>query len=829
MKRLGYSCYGLALTGSLAGSLLAAGMAFGAAAKKPLFTVSSEPPPGFKQLAKPQKILIDVYLGGRYLGVFNATVAPNYVVFANPKKLVAKLTGIKNAKRVIHALSGKLLPHSNLVCHQYTHAICRNLKPKVAGIIYNPGNFRAYVFVNPYYLKRPSVHHRELPDSTAGLSYLNRIYMVSSNSSLDNEHDYSLTTSNTFGYEDAHINVIASYANDLTDGGNAELREANFELTHHRYRYSFGLLDTLGNTFLANQTILGAQFETTLDTLPDIQSDLGTPLNIFLNFPSQVSIYKDGELIYTERYPSGNQHIDTRSFPEGAYPIVIKIMNSQGGTREENRFFVKTNDLAPIGLPQYYASVGELTGFDRYNAGSTLTLASTPIAQAGVRLRLGDRWGWSASALASDEVGYFNTGIAFFDQHWEIKPSALVGTDGSVGYSIYTSLEFDRFFFNGSLTELWHGNEQEFNQLVRQRDFSRLLSLNTLQASVSANCRIASNTSIGFNATVNESEVQRTTYSYGPSFRTVLFHLGRAPVNLDIEANDSQDGYTVLAGLSVNFSVDDWALSAAGGYNWQGDTTSFANDSGGTGSASAYYNNRDQTDNGFSVGMNANIDPEVQSAGAVYQYQNNRLHLSTYGNYNHSDRNDGFAQYGGTLSTHIAWTPEATTVGAGRTSANTGLIVDVDTAQVPGKFDVYVGNRLVKHVEANDSALVLLPPFHTYKIHLVDRSQHLFQVKDVEQVVTLYPGNVQYLQWQAVQTHIVIGHFENAAGESVAHAMLQGGIGYAVSDNLGYFQLRVGNRQRYIDATLAGQHCRVKLPASVYQQEYVYLGDVHCS
>ena len=70
------------------------------------------------------------------------------------------------------------------------------------------------------------------------------------------------------------------------------------------------------------------------------QNSNATPILLYLDSPSTLSVYKSDQLISVQELPAGNQYLDTSSFPIGAYQLKIKIRDQYMHERSLSNFFV---------------------------------------------------------------------------------------------------------------------------------------------------------------------------------------------------------------------------------------------------------------------------------------------------------------------------------------------------------------------------------------------------------------------------------------------------------------------------------------------------------
>ena len=301
--------------------------------KESLFSTSSAPPPGFEGLSTLHSQFVDLYFQGQMVGVVQAKVSETQFLFSHPGQVVGLIADrLKDTAPVQAALQNELPPHSDLVCHKKQPQGCPLIAPEVAGVIYDPTTFKVALFVNErFYKPGAALGEQLLGDSTVGLSYLNNMSAVTTHigGGLAN-NQYAIHSFQTVGYHNGRLETAMDYANNLMGDTRFAIDNAHWAWYHKAREYDAGMFNTIGNFFFVNQPIVGVQVKSTLATLINGSAGSGVPISVPLNFPSQVSVYEEGRLIYTGQYPAGNQVIDTRNFPAGAYPIVIKITSAQG-------------------------------------------------------------------------------------------------------------------------------------------------------------------------------------------------------------------------------------------------------------------------------------------------------------------------------------------------------------------------------------------------------------------------------------------------------------------------------------------------------------------
>ena len=178
----------------------------------------SEAPPGFEALSQPQTTMLDIYYAGRSIGSTMATFGPKSVVIENPIEIVSSIPRLKDAEKVLSALSGPLEPNANLVCPEDPDLVeggakdCGKLEPQVAGVILDESKFRLDVFISSdlldvYELGIP----RYLPKSDAGPSMVSS-FAGAASGSAKTDNVYNIRNQSIFGWGEGRVRANTNYS-----------------------------------------------------------------------------------------------------------------------------------------------------------------------------------------------------------------------------------------------------------------------------------------------------------------------------------------------------------------------------------------------------------------------------------------------------------------------------------------------------------------------------------------------------------------------------------------------------------------------------------------
>ena len=136
-------------------------------------------------------------------------------------------------------------------------------------------------------------------------------------------------------------------------------------------------------------------------------------------------------------------------------------------------------------------------------------------------------------------------------------------------------------------------------------------------------------------------------------------------------------------------------------------------------------------------------------------------------------------------------------------------------AQRNGALRIYVNNVPRNTVDIGGRAVIYLSPYATYRIHLAQETGDMIAVSGGERKVTLYPGNVVHLQWQAHHYSVVVAHMVDGAGAPLVGATLTESDNTAITDDTGQFQAELTRPELLHFTTQAGTSCSATLPGNV--------------
>lgn len=774
---------------------------------QPLFLAEAGVPPGFEALSKPQRSLVDIYYGNRYLGSQLATYTAETIRLSDPQALVRLIGDISDPALVGKTLGATLDSHGEQVCLQPGQTDCGLLEPAIAEVIFDESRFRVDVFVNRrFLLTRSAAVTRYLPPSDGGYSFMQNFAATLSGTrgrggaaGANNSEDYVLYGTSVFAKGENSLHSHWDYARDQNFSVADFYGQREFEGVHYR----FGLMRTegFGLSFTPDQTLTGVRIGSSSRTRADTRFSGGIPLALFLPVRGRVEVRKDNRLIASYFFEAGSQQLDTSAFPTGAYDVTIRVLDEQGRqVSEERRFFAKQFDLPPIGEWRYFMETGQMMSA----TGKTLPKRTRGfLARAGVSRRLTDTLATTVSAAINSNSSLLEAGLFNIGYGYELSPSVMVGDGGARGFNILGRTTLGRAVINIGHRQLWHDNT---STVVESGDGPPLLGESFSQSNLSLSVPVyRGNASYAFSQTRTGDNPR--TRSHALAYRTSLYRV--ADLDIDMDISYSRSGDDQVARLGFNFRLRDrhwrWQATPRAQHDWQNSVRTRRSERvrlSASWENPALVDATLRTDFGVETGTgNARYDARLEAANSWGQ---TRLSL------NHVAGSRAVTSYAASLSSSFMTEGNHLALG-GEQNADSALMVKIK-GQVGDTFAVRVNGQRRGYAVAGRPSLVPLPPYAQYAISISPTGAALYDFDERERMVTLYPGNVVLLNYEAVALRLLFGRLV-LAGQPVSGVQIKGGQYPAASDDYGLFQLELRADQKAVEAILGdGRRCRLEVP-----------------
>ncbi|WP_158595985.1 TcfC E-set like domain-containing protein [Oleomonas cavernae] len=723
--------------------------------------IQTAPPPGFDDLRQPQDALVDVIYDGEPIGAFAATFRPGAIRFADPAALAGAVPGLAEREAVTAALSGDLETHAERLCGVAPVPGCGVLEPTVASVIFDADRFRATLFLAISY-RGTAAGGQYLPAPADRPGFVQSFAAAAS--SGEDDLAGSRTSVRSFSLLSlGAARLIADTAADSQQGGALDRLEVQYD--HERWRGEAGLYRTTLMPLLGERRFLGAGLTTTLDTLRDADQASGSRLSVFLASRGQVEVYREGRLLSARSYEAGTRELETRDLPDGAYLVTLRVV-TQGNVREETRFFVKNAAIPPAGLPFWELDAGVLADDD---ISLTPEAGGTPFVHAATRYRLSDSF-----ALGGDlVVGSRQQGIGglfyYQLQQVQLQLDSFASTDGVYGLGLAARGDNGPFSYSGSIRRIWGGEaprrraaqdtDDDLSFILRDPDDLFDAGGAATQVNLALDYHFEDGPHLGLRALYLAGADDVETYAAGPIVFWPLFSDGALRLDLSAQATATEEQQFVFAQLRLSWGDGDIDVTSEAGWSGavagdeQGDSSS-----GPFGRAQAIWHTAQAAGERLDLSAATAADSrrtEV-SAGLDYQGPKGRVDAEI------AHETDGGTRYAGNLFVNVVGDPDALAWG-GNEVRGSAVIVAV-SGRPDTVYRVLIDEQPRAEVAAGARLVLPLEPYKSYDVRIVQKSGGLVDYDASPRRVTLYPGNVTTLQWNAARFVSLFGQATTPGG-----------------------------------------------------------------
>lgn len=784
-------------------------------------------PQGFDALASSHDVMVDVYFGNQKIAETLAVAEPGLLKFRAPQEIITKLPEVIDGLALERALSGELPTNSSAACTKTKSTACGVLNPAVAAILYDEDRFRVDLFINPRLLRITTADQSGfLPPPSAPLSLTSAVGLAAAGT-FGGSNYYNLQNRTVIALGNARLRTSNSFASKL----GWVVDDFVAEVDRKELRYSAGMFWAPGDEFTGQRRIVGAGIGTQFDTWAGRDTLQGTPLVLFLARSARVELLVDGRLVSSRSYGAGNNELDTSALADGSYIVLMRIHEENGSVREEKRFFAKNAHIAPLGHPVYFAYFGLLANTRAYHP---VSLSHTLYYQTGVAWRLNNSMALDGEILGTQRKAILEAGGSLIRPFGKLRLAGILSTSGDKGALVQlASGGCGLFNFNFDLRRVWSGDGNPLIPLPRFIDTFdttaptgvQLASGSYTQVVGSVGLRLA-NGYLSLVGTYRKDRTSGTDYSIGPSLSMPLVNRNGLQVLFDASAQRTRTTSAGFAGVRILYTSGGLSLMSTAGQSVQDDRSkSRGTRSQLTGSLDAQYSRETAAGTILSgeIGADRNIDSSTVHADGTMtsRFGNARADII------HNLDDDGRTQYDLSFQSGIALSLRGSTIGA-RQVEQSALIVSVGGDARETTFNVLVNDIPRGRVRIGQPFSLFVPAYRTYRVRIMPADAAAVEYDASPREVTLYPGNVQALKWDARSYFTLIARAVTASGSPIANAIVESRKGIAETDSYGYFQIDMSHGDPITIAQPGGTSCNVKVPDVTIHDDYASIGKVLC-
>ncbi|WP_308368399.1 MULTISPECIES: TcfC E-set like domain-containing protein [unclassified Microbulbifer] len=812
-----------ALAGALLALVLCARSDFGLAASA-AFTLDTAAPDGFADLTEAQPLVADLYYGGRAIGAAQITVDLYTVHFSDPAAVLELLPPTLDPEGVLAQLRRPQPRNSHRVCRSRRQRDCGFLTPEQFALIYDGDRFRIDLFFAPELLpQEPAIADPYLPESSSGFSFMQNLTGTWSGVRADAGDSQ---TASLFGQSILSFGESGLHSQwSATDDGNSQITQLHLTRDYRGRAWSAGLIQPAGgfSSFVASPYLYGLEYRSSNNSRRDNRYNQGAPLEINMPVRGRVEVYRDGRLVHSELLEAGNRLLDTSSLPSGAYEVEIRTFDESGRPLAQRReFFAKDSQLPAPGEWRWTIQAGRPARFEQTEL--LPEQQDTYFVQAGIARRLFDDTGLFANLASSDDQQLAELGARWISEYLEVSPSLIQSSDGRSGHRLYALLKTPLFSLSLSETRLQESDEAAtgYSPLgvgYRQRNagLTGVLMGGRLSLRYSERDR---NLYIESPEFILDTEYTGATRLTTLEYRRDFFRNRHWHGDLTLAHSDADGRGLTTATFEFRFRGDHWNHSA----RLRADSGREDGQNGRTGFNSSWRDG-DRWATEVHQQFSSEVSADEYALGSRTRVAGRRGQLSSTLDYRHSDANDGGTlNYLGSFSTNLMTDGDAFAWG-GERALNSAVLVDIAGGE-DQQFEILVDGVRRGYAKGGGRSVVNLPSFKSYDIQLRPIAEGFYDYREIQDTVTLYPGNVAAAEYKIQPVILVLGRLIRD-GQPVAHRKISIGEYTAVTDEFGVFQMEVHSDPQFLRSPeVQWGNCLVPLPGQTGGKHWLNLGDI---
>lgn len=782
------------------------------------YKTDDKPPAGFEDLLNDTNYgYIDIYFVNKYIGTFQSEYNIETITFYDYEKifdLLSKEVTFINKEKIKNILSKPLPVNSQYICEEINK--CENLNPEIIGLVFDRRNLSSKFYINyDHVLEEKIDYNKLLPNSTSRNSYL-QSFNFNFFKNQDSDLVYSLLGNSTYAYKEHRIkstwlqnqdNFLISqfyYGND-----------SNGKTTRLGYINS----SSFGYTFTPNLRMLGLEYSTSINTRKDLQTEFSEPIPIFLNERAAVKILVNGELIYSEYFEAGNQIINTTNFPSGSYNLNIEIIEDNGNTRKLQKFFVKSISIPPKDEDLFYFNFGYLEAdeLNIFNNTEEYENSTFPNIENDLFFKFGHSTRWNSQTAIYNEVLYqadnylYNPTFYYLGNGYEIRSSFMLGNNNAKGLTF----DFNMPFYDKNISL--------FLRYINDNN-NKFSSSEGLNISASYSMNLNDYGSLSFFGNYEKSFVNNfNNKTYTLSYRNNFYQTTKGSLNFNFDISKNNNETFINLGFTYNFNSSN-NLNFRTTPNWR--KREEGNDYNITNSL-IYNKNNKQVEYSNNITTNNSKDSKNILMNNIISDQ--RYGNATFDiNYNYSDKQNKQLSLLGSLNTNVGTDGKNYTFG-GKRRLESGIIIDLSDYNLEDDFQLYINNIPTDRIKSSKVTFIPLNPYSEYIIYLKSLSNDNFiKVRSKRELVTLYPGNIQTLEWDIDRIQLITGQLFDQYGNIIKSKTVYSNSNKTFTDEFGFFQLEVTDVDDKIWVEFDKNDCVFNFN-KIKREDIMYFDEVICN
>lgn len=655
----------------------------------------------------------------------------------------------------------------------------------------------------------------------------------SSHSGTNNSGYLNFNSTTSLGVDHLKFDGSLYTGNSLSKDSSGRINAALWERDFKGLRTAAGMLDSWNMQSVGSVSALtgGEVYGFSIGNAANSRKRNGslslTPVVAFFPTAGEAQIRRDGNLLSIQRFSVGSHEIDTSMLPFGIYSIQVDVISGSrtisSGTYQINKPF--TSSMGDSLRWQFWGGAYDrnkiYSNKHRYNIRTTHDIDKKGEHDREMMSLVGfsagkssGNYDWSMSSYMMREHALAELWASSRLTNWlSVNTQAMSATDGTWRTNFGSTLRLPY-----GIGSIWYNYNRlhsgEFISLYENRGSNWGVSVNVPSIGAASGGVITwtqdKDTIYGYNR-------RRLDYSqgiYAGRYGSIRLRtgIGYYDNNDGLNKSSNRETYAMLdfsipfgnaISLGVSHSRDSGtAMNIDATHDFDGDYLKSV-------SANVSRSFSGDVDRKMTGGASVDFDTPFNANALSYQ----------------TDNDGGWSN---TLTSQgsVAWS--GMHIGAGKGRESSGVLIDTGlqrgeklTLDIDGKKQLLQGNR----------NYISLPPYARYRMELMNNANTMesYEISEgARRTVSVYPGNVIYLQPKVKRVVTVFGRLINSDGSVAVNRQLKNKIGIARTGDDGRFVIDVDlNNPQLSIATKDDSLCSLQL--NITQSDgAVWIGDVKC-
>ena len=475
---------------------------------------------------------------------------------------------------------------------------------------------------------------------------------------------------------------------------------------------------------------------------------------------------------------------------------------------------MRSTQLPPMGEPQYYFEGG--TVLDTIDA-ALPQLVDAHWFRLGSSHRVSDQWALDSEFLYAGDTALVQSGAMWVKPKWDGYIGAMYSGRGDIGYALRGAWRGDAMSTMLDVRRMHSRAEHDLREFsVLPRSYTQAIA-SLAMAAVGGRLILRARYSDRYNA---------RDAGVGFSYWRDLYRRNGFAADLRFDGYYSNDASWVQLGVTFRWQQSGEVMQFAPAVEYaHADTegASWHELASGRWHKDAFLSGLGP------VSQSYFFDHAAQQSvfGARFVPQERPLSDFEIGVQRRDRRQSLFYAMNNQMSLATRSGQTAVSSGSNYSAEAAAFIVRVH-GNTYEKFDVVVNNRTVGQVWSQRPSVVSVRPYETYTVRIRPAGDKIIGFDETEHKVTLYPGNVEALDFTAHELTVVIGQAVYPSGKPVPDARFSGVEGYGATDAFGWFQVEIAQNKPLVLTARDGSQCVITLPEFYAEDGLAMLDQVVC-